>query len=87
MSQSMAQAMDGFLAFSSFLALYSAVLEPVGLVVGLGDAAVVRQPVKECGGHSSPAVRRLPKPKRRIRWLTKKEAERLLSELPSTRPK
>lgn len=32
---------------------------------------------------SSPAVRMWPEPKRRIRWLTKEEAERLLSELPA----
>lgn len=32
---------------------------------------------------SSPAVRKLPEPKRRIRWLTREEADRLLSELPS----
>jgi integrase len=31
---------------------------------------------------SSPAVRMLPEPKRRIRWLTREEADRLLSALP-----
>ncbi len=31
----------------------------------------------------APHVRLLPEPKRRIRWLTKEEADRLLSELPS----
>ena len=30
-----------------------------------------------------PKIRLLPEPKRRIRWLTKEEAERLLSELPA----
>lgn len=32
---------------------------------------------------SSPAVRMLPEPKRRIRWLTREEADRLLSVLPA----
>ena len=30
----------------------------------------------------APAVRMLPEPRRRIRWLTQEEAERLIAELP-----
>lgn len=46
--------------------------------------AILRCAEREwCWVDSSPAVRMLPEPKRRIRWLTKEEADRLLSELPS----
>ena len=31
----------------------------------------------------APAIRMLPEPKRRIRWITREEAERLINELPS----
>ncbi|WP_372522456.1 tyrosine-type recombinase/integrase [Sulfuricaulis sp.] len=45
--------------------------------------AVLRCAEREWGWlDSSPSVRMLPEPKRRIRWLTKEEADRLLSELP-----
>ena len=46
--------------------------------------AILRCAEREwCRVDSSPAVRMLPEPQRRIRWLTKEEADRLLSELPN----
>ena len=46
--------------------------------------AILRCAEREwCWVDSSPSVRMLPEPKRRIRWLTKEEADRLLLELPS----
>ena len=43
-------------------------------------------PLLKAGGRrldKAPLIRLLPEPKRRIRWLTRDEAERLLKELPS----
>lgn len=46
--------------------------------------AILKAAEKEWGWtDSSPKVRMLPEPKRRVRWITQDEAERLLSFLPS----
>ncbi len=45
--------------------------------------AILRKAEREWGWlDKAPVVRLLPEPKRRVRWLTKNEAQRLLSELP-----
>ncbi len=45
--------------------------------------AILRKAVHEWEWlERAPAIRMLPEPKRRIRWLTQEEADRLLSELP-----
>ncbi len=45
--------------------------------------AILRKAVQEWEWiERAPAIRMLPEPKRRVRWLTQEEAERLLSELP-----
>ena len=45
--------------------------------------AILRRAEREWGWlERAPHVRMLPEPKRRVRWLTREEADRLLSELP-----
>jgi integrase len=44
---------------------------------------ILRAALREWGWlHAAPAIRMLPEPKRRVRWLAEEDVERLLAELP-----